>query len=143
MCDCISIHLKVSPLIGAVIEGVATLLCRLASKALSENNPKHASIIDSFIGTSLVVAGNIKSHPLTSTIGLIILIYFLKAFQFSGGYFNPVLATALQWSCHGVNNIDHIIVYWIGCCIGSIASIYVYRLPSVRKLLISEKPKEE
>ena len=136
-------RLKVSPLIGAVIEGVATLLCRLASKALSENNPKHASTIDSFIGTSLVVAGNIKSHPLTSTIGLIIIIYFLKAFQFSGGYFNPVLATALQWSCNGVNNIDHIIVYWIGCCIGSIASIYVYRLPSVRKLLISEKPKEE
>lgn len=126
-----------------MIEGVATLLCRLASKALSENNPKHASAIDSFIGTSLVVAGNIKSHPLTSTIALIITIYFLQAFQFSGGYFNPVLATALQWSCHGVNNIDHICVYWIGCCIGSIASIYVYRLPYVRKLLINEKPKEE
>lgn len=42
---------------GAAIEGFATLLCRLASKTLSEKDPKFCSIIDSFIGTSLVVAG--------------------------------------------------------------------------------------
>lgn len=43
---------------GAVIEGVATLLCRLCSKAIAENNPKYATFIDSFFGTALVVAGN-------------------------------------------------------------------------------------
>jgi aquaporin rerated protein, invertebrate len=52
------LYLKVSPLAGALIEGIATLLCRLASKTLSEKSPKHATILDSFIGTSLVVAGN-------------------------------------------------------------------------------------
>lgn len=48
---------KVNPYLGAAIECVATLLCRLASRALGELGPRHASIIDSFIGTSLVVAG--------------------------------------------------------------------------------------
>lgn len=48
---------QVNPYLGAVIEGVATLLCRLASRALGELGPRHAPIIDSFIGTSLVVAG--------------------------------------------------------------------------------------
>lgn len=48
---------QVNPYLGAVIECVATLLCRLASRALGELGPRHASIIDSFIGTSLVVAG--------------------------------------------------------------------------------------
>lgn len=50
---------QVNPYLGTVIEGVATLLCRLASRALGELGPRHASIIDSFIGTSLVVAGTI------------------------------------------------------------------------------------
>ena len=42
---------------GAAVEGVATLLCRLTSKYLSESEPQYASAIDSFVGTSLVVAG--------------------------------------------------------------------------------------
>lgn len=49
--------LQVNPYIGAVIEGVATLLCRIGSKAIAEKNPKFASLLDSFIGTLLVVAG--------------------------------------------------------------------------------------
>lgn len=45
-------------LYGAVVEGVATCLCRLASKALGDLNPRYATAIDSFVGTSLVVAGD-------------------------------------------------------------------------------------
>lgn len=52
-----TIRRQVNPYLGAAIECVATLLCRLASRALGELGPRHASIIDSFIGTSLVVAG--------------------------------------------------------------------------------------
>lgn len=55
--DC-SADLKVDPYVGAVIEGIATLLCRIASKSISELNPRFGTIIDSFIGTSLVVLGN-------------------------------------------------------------------------------------
>lgn len=50
--------LQVNPYLGAVIECVATLLCRLASRAIAEVGPtKYATAIDSFVGTSLVVAG--------------------------------------------------------------------------------------
>lgn len=54
---------QVHPYMGAVIEGFATLLCRLASKTLSEKGTKFCSVIDSFIGTSLVVAGTYISSP--------------------------------------------------------------------------------
>ena len=47
---------------GFLIEGVATLLCRLSSKFLSDKEPAYANIIDSFIGTSLVVAGEKLFH---------------------------------------------------------------------------------
>ena len=55
------------------------------------------------------------------------------AFDYSGGYYNPVLATGLKWGCKGHTNVEHIIVYWIGASIGAIASIYVY--PIVKNLL--------
>ena len=42
---------------GFLIEGVATLLCRISSKLLSDKDPAYANYIDSFIATSLVVAG--------------------------------------------------------------------------------------
>lgn len=118
--DC-SADLQVTPYLGAAIEGVATLLCRLASKTLAELEPKHSSVIDSFIGTSLVVL----------------------AFNFSGGYFNPVLATALKWGCRGHTNIEHIIVYWIGACIGAILSVPLFKMSIVRRYLVGEKPKED
>lgn len=64
--DC-SADLQVTPMVGAFIEGVATLLCRLASKTLNEKSPKYANILDSFIGTSLVVAGEKKLLKLIKT----------------------------------------------------------------------------
>jgi hypothetical protein len=64
-------------MVGAVIEGFATLLCRLASKTLADKNPKYANIFDSFIGTSLVVAGNLKMGRLPKKI-MQILYFFLK-----------------------------------------------------------------
>ncbi|KAL5288351.1 AQP12B family protein [Megaselia abdita] len=60
--DC-SADLQVHPYIGAAIEGIATMLCRLASKSLSEIGPRFGNVIDSFIGTSLVVAGILKKSP--------------------------------------------------------------------------------
>jgi len=102
--DKCSADLQVTVLTGAVIEGVATLLCRLTSKYLGDLNPKYAAQIDSFVGTSLVVA----------------------AFDLSGGYYNPVLATGLKYGCKGHTNVEFLIVYWIGASLGALASIYVY-----------------
>lgn len=49
---------QVPVLWGALIECVATCMCRVASRALGDSGLRVAPIIDSFIATSLVVAGN-------------------------------------------------------------------------------------
>lgn len=108
--DCTA-DLQVPVLYGVIIEGIATCLCRLASRSLSDTNPRFATAIDSFIGTSLVVA----------------------AFDYSGGYFNPVLATSLKAGCEGHTLMEHALVYWLGACAGSILSVYVYKLPVIQK----------
>uniref|UniRef100_U5EGT0 Aquaporin n=1 Tax=Corethrella appendiculata TaxID=1370023 RepID=U5EGT0_9DIPT len=119
--DC-SADLKVNLYLGAFIEGLATLMCRLASKTIAEKDAKFASIMDSFIGTSLVVA----------------------AFNYSGGYFNPVLATSLKWGCEGNSALEHIIVYWIGSCSGALLSVPLFKTQSFRKYFIDgSKQKDE
>lgn len=70
------------------------------------------------------------------------------AFNYSGGYFNPVLATALKWGCSGYTNIDHIVVYWIGACAGAILSVPLYKYDVIKKLIGEEslaklKPKAD
>lgn len=132
-----------TPIVGAIIEGIATCLCRLASKTLAEKGPKYANILDSFIGTSLVVAGKLKSHPINWAIVLLFSIFYFEAFNFSGGYFNPVLATSLKWGCSGHTGMEHVIVYWIGACVGAILSVPIFRHPYVRNLLLGEKTKED
>jgi len=158
------ISFQVSPFAGAFIEGIATLLCRLASKTLSEKGPKYATILDSFVGTSLVVAGkeNLKMNlkvtslrmfrhhimyfMLLSILISIILFSSFEAFNYSGGYFNPVLSTSLKWGCAGHTEIEHVIVYWIGACGGALLSVPLFKHPIVRNLLLGtdyEKVKDE
>merc|ERR1712088_983225 len=102
--DICSADLQIPVLRGAIVEGVATMLCRLTTKVLTDKEPQYSSAIDSFIATSLVVAG----------------------FNYSGGYYNPVLATGLKWGCRGHSHMEFGIVYWLAASIGAIASIYVY-----------------
>ncbi|EFX67799.1 aquaporin-11-like [Daphnia pulex] len=89
---------------GALIEGVATFLCRIVSKLIAEIEPRFGGVLDAFIGTSLVVA----------------------ACDYSGGYFNPVLATSLKLNCRGNTVAEHFVVYWIGSIAGSVVSWRVY-----------------
>lgn len=75
-------------------------------------------------------------------------ISLFTAFNYSGGYFNPILATALKWGCSGYSNIDHIIVYWIGACSGAILSVPLYKYDVIKKLVGEEslaqlKPKAD
>ena len=102
---------------GALIECAATLLCRLTSKTLSAQEPQYAGAIDSFVATSLVVA----------------------AFDTSGGYYNPVLATSLKYGCKGHNAVEHFLVYWVGASIGALASIYIFPIISDKLLPTKEK----
>lgn len=75
-------------------------------------------------------------------------ISLFTAFNYSGGYFNPVLATALKWGCSGYSNVDHIIVYWIGACVGAVLSVPLYKYDVIKKLvgkgsLATLKPKAD
>lgn len=139
-----------SPLAGALVEGVATLLCRLASKTLSEKNPKFTTVLDSFVGTSLVVAGKefkrliwFRHHHIAWLTIVLMSFFYFEAFNYSGGYFNPVLSTSLKWGCSGNTDIEHIVVYWIGACGGALLSVPAFKHPLVRNLLLGEKLKDE
>ncbi|XP_046672911.1 aquaporin-11 [Homalodisca vitripennis] len=114
-----SADLQVPAVLGAVIEGIATCLCRLASRAIGEVGPKYGVAYDSFVGTSLVVA----------------------AFNYSGGYFNPVLASALKFGCKGHTASEHVFVYWIGACIGAILSVFLYQNSMIQGIINRFKPK--
>ncbi|XP_076067145.1 aquaporin isoform X2 [Oratosquilla oratoria] len=110
--DC-SADLQVPVMWGFLIECILTCACRLVSRALGELEPKYAGAIDSFFATSMVVL----------------------AFNYSGGYFNPVLATGLKWGCKGHTNAEHIIVYWAGSILGSMLSIKLWNMDTVKDAL--------
>ncbi|XP_057366183.1 aquaporin-11-like [Daphnia carinata] len=101
--DC-DADLHVSAFHGALVEGVATFLCRIVSRTIAELEPRFGTALDAFVGTSLVVA----------------------ACDYSGGYFNPVLATSLKLNCRGNTFAEHFIVYWIGSIAGSFLSWWTY-----------------
>lgn len=48
---------QVSAITGALVECVATCMCRVVSRMLGDLNPRFSTVIDAFVGTSLVVAG--------------------------------------------------------------------------------------
>lgn len=120
--DC-DADLQVPALQGAIVEGIATMLCRLTTKMIATMEPKYAGSIEAFIGTSLVVA----------------------AVDYSGGYFNPVLATSLKFNCRGNTFIEHLIVYWIGSLAGSVLSWWLFQKPWFQQTILdplASKPKE-
>lgn len=109
--DVCTADLAVPVLHGAIIEGIATLICRLGSRLVCMKEPKYATAIDSFIATSMVCA----------------------AFNYSGGYLNPVLATGLKFGCRGHTPMEHIIVYWVGSSLGAVSSVFIW--PHVEEAL--------
>ncbi|VVD02049.1 unnamed protein product [Leptidea sinapis] len=79
--DCTA-DLQVPVMYGAIVEGVATCMCRIASRALGDINPRFATAIDSFIGTSLVVAvlaTSLKAGCHGHTLGEHALVYWVGA----------------------------------------------------------------
>ncbi|KAG0716407.1 Aquaporin-11 [Chionoecetes opilio] len=119
--DC-EADLKVPPIFGFLIEAVLTCACRLFSRTLGEHEPKFASSIDSFFATSMVIL----------------------AFNSSGGYFNPVLATGLKWNCRGHTNAEHFVVYWTGSILGAMMALRIWTIPSLKAALVAPfKTKQE
>jgi len=46
----------------------------------------------------------------------------LVALNTTGGYFNPIMASALTIGCEGNSFLEHLIVYWIGSLLGGIGA---------------------
>jgi len=111
--DC-EADLHVPALQGAIVECVATMLCRLTSKMIAAVEPKFGGSIDAFIGTSMVVA----------------------ALDYSGGYFNPALATSLKLNCRGNTVMEHVVVYWIGSLAGSALAWWLFQKSIFQDTLI-------
>lgn len=112
--DSCTADLQVPVLLGFLSEMVLTCACRLVSRALGEIEPRFASSIDSFFATSMVVL----------------------AFNWSGGYFNPVLATGLKWGCRGHSHFEHLVVYWAGAILGSMLSIKIWNMGFFKSLAV-------
>lgn len=74
---------------------------------------------------------------------LIINFFKLTAFNYSGGYFNPVLATSLKWGCAGNSALEHIIVYWLGSCAGAVISVPLFKMDKFRSMFLADKVKSE
>ncbi|OXA60708.1 aquaporin-11 [Folsomia candida] len=111
-----SADLTVPAMHGAVIEGLSTCMCQLTGRVMSRLNPKHGIPITAVIGTTLVVA----------------------AFDMSGGYFNPVLATSLQFNCGEITRTEHFEVYWLGAIIGSILSVLIWHSTTLSRKLLGD-----
>lgn len=96
--------LTTGPLIGFLIEGLCCLLCRfmeLVGQAMVKNrflNERTSNILCSFISTLLVVL----------------------ALDTSGGYFNPILASSLEFGCKGTDFWQHLFVFWLGPIFGHV-----------------------
>ena len=63
------------------------------------------------------------------------------ALRISGGFFNPMLATALFGGCLGHTVFEHFFIYWIGSTLGAVFGMYFY--PSLKKKIYPEAVKDK
>ncbi|XP_076329621.1 putative aquaporin-12A [Tachypleus tridentatus] len=92
--------LKVTVLCGALIEGFITFVSRLMSLQSRKWDVRTAGVANSI--TTAVLS--------------------LGALSTTGGFFNPILASALTLGCHGNTFMEHIVVYWIGAFLGGLVA---------------------
>lgn len=93
--ECLS-SLMVSPGKGALIEGLITCVSRFVAMRSIYWTDNVSTAINSITTVILVLAA------LTTT----------------GGYFNPIMASALMLGCAGSTTTEHFAVYWAGALMG-------------------------
>ncbi|NXK92107.1 AQ12B protein, partial [Formicarius rufipectus] len=88
-----------------------------------------------------------QSHPMWGVPALAATVTFLTyaAGPFTGGFFNPALATASTFHCSGNSFWDYVQVYWLGPLTGMLVALLLYQgnIPRLfqRNLLYSHKSK--
>ncbi|XP_054157711.1 aquaporin-11-like [Oppia nitens] len=96
--------LQVTVVYGMAIEAALTFISRLVALESGNWSEQVSKYVNSFTSTALVL------YALTTT----------------GGFFNPILASALTLNCKGNTLFEHLSVYWIGSLIGSLMARSVY-----------------
>ncbi|XP_035209554.1 aquaporin-11-like [Stegodyphus dumicola] len=98
--------LQVHMAYGALIEGLITLISRVVA------------LESAFWTAELMISSN----------AIVTTILVLAATSTTGGFFNPVLATALTLGCKGNTLMEHIVVYWIGSLVGGFIGRYLFEI---------------
>eukprot|EP00092_Neocalanus_flemingeri_P004624 GFUD01004983.1.p1 GENE.GFUD01004983.1~~GFUD01004983.1.p1 ORF type:complete len:294 (-),score=63.28 GFUD01004983.1:286-1167(-) len=112
--------LQVSMISGTFVELLGTLLCFLASFLLSDLPQLRAKpLLITCLDNAVVV-------------GMVIL-----AVDLTGGYFNPAMALGMKLGCGKGGHLQHLVVYWLGPCVGALIAFPVYNL--VKAVFASEK----
>jgi len=117
--------LKVDVYTGMAVELIGTMVCCLSAVSLSsmatlKPRPILATALDSVVAVLLVLA----------------------AFDLTGGYYNPALATGIKLGC-GTNDttqyLTHLAVYWVGPCLGTVLAAPIFTMarnittPTIKK----------
>ncbi|NXD42124.1 AQ12B protein, partial [Copsychus sechellarum] len=127
---------------------IQNLIAPECSSAIRAPLP-HAALVEgscSFL-FHLVLLRLGQSHPLGRVPVLAATVTFLTytAGPFTGGFFNPALATATTFQCSGSSFWDYIQVYWLGPLAGMLAALLLFQgnIPRLfqKNLLYSQKSK--
>ena len=82
-----------------------------------------------------------NNDPKYSTIINAIFVCFAihSALMYSGGVYNPMLATVLLGGCKGHDWTDHFLIYWIGSTAGALFGAFLYPLIHAKMYAITEE----
>lgn len=96
--------LATSTMLGLAIELVCSMLCRLLE----------------LIAAQSVQLGWLLERTSNLLIAILSSLLVVLALDSSGGYFNPVLASSLEFGCSGVSLSQHLLVFWLGPLLGHV-----------------------
>jgi len=70
---------------------------------------------------------NWNSNISTGINSVVTVLLVMFALNTTGGYFNPIMASALTFGCEGNSLFEHLAVYWIGSLVGGIGARWCHK----------------
>lgn len=99
---------------AALIEGLGNTISTLSYILIEQHAPE-------------VIQGPCKAYVNTTMI--------VAAYDYTGGYFNPTLASCMKFGCSGESFLEHIVVYWISPVLGTLLAAWIYGNRYVQRVL--------
>jgi glycerol uptake facilitator-like aquaporin len=111
----------------------AGLQCTMIYGAIMEAFISFISRIVALETTSCVQSISAVANSVT-TVALCIF-----ALDSSGGFFNPILASALTLNCKGNNFVEHFFVYWAGSLVGGVVARTLHLIVHRKATLVAKE----